>query len=76
MHANFSPSKDDENVDRVCIKRMLPYVRVFQKKRRSNDYIRVHEALNAAARMNHIRLPLEEVMMDSEIAAKIAYELV
>jgi hypothetical protein len=55
---------------------MLPCVWVFQKRRRAKDYIRVLEALKKAARVNKIRLSPEEVMIDFEIAAKIAFESV
>jgi len=43
---------------------------------RAKDYIRISEALKAAARMNEIHLSPEEVMIDFEIAAKIAFESV
>ena len=38
-----------------------------------HDYIRVLEALKKDARVNQIRLSPEEVMIDFEIAAKIAF---
>jgi hypothetical protein len=38
--------------------------------------IRIFEVLKAAARMNEIHLPPEEVMIDFEIAAKKAFESV
>ena len=76
MHAYFPPSKYDEKVEKVWVKRMLPCVWIFQKRRRAKDYIRILEALKAAARMNEIHLSPEEVMIDFEIAAKIAFETV
>ena len=75
MHAYFPPSKYDEKVEKVWVKRMLPCVWIFQKRRRAKDYIRIFEALKAAARMNEIHLS-PEVMIDFEIAAKIAFESV
>ena len=41
MHAYFPPSKYDEKVDQVWVKRMFPCVWVFQKRKRAKDYIRI-----------------------------------
>ena len=73
---DFCLYEDYEKVDRVWIKRMLPCVRVLQKSRKANDYIRVFKALKAATRMNQIRLPPEKAMVYFEIAAKIAFEFI
>ena len=45
MYAYFPPSKYDETVEKVWVKRMLPCVWIFEKRRRAKDYIRIDISL-------------------------------
>lgn len=77
IHAYFPPSKfEPQNPDKVWVKRMIPCVWSFMKRRRTKDYVKLLETLIKEARKIGLTLKPIQVMIDFEIATKKASEKV
>ena len=70
-HAYFPPSKfDPQNPDKVLVKRMIPCVQSFMKRRRTKAYVKLLETLIKEARKIGLTLKPIQVMIDFEIVAE------
>ena len=77
IHAYFPPKTyNKEHPDRVWVKRMIPCVCSFMKRRRTKDYAKLLEILVKEAQKLGYMLKLGQAIIDFELAAKKAYEKV
>ena len=74
MHAFFK-DQDRKPYDytKVVVKRSIPCVWIFMKRRRTKDYKVVFEKLNFEAEKNNLVLNPTSAIIDFELAAKRAY---
>ena len=77
IHAYFPPKTyNKEHPDRVWVKRMIPCVCSFMKRRRTKDYAKLLEILVKEAQKLGYMLKPGQAIIDFELAAKKAYEKV
>lgn len=75
IHAYFPSKKfDKDNEDQVWVKRMIPCVWAYMKRRRTKDYLRVLDSVKIAAFELGFTLGPIQVMIDFELAAKKAFQ--
>ena len=77
IHSYFPPrTYDKEHPNRVWVKRMIPCVWNFMKRRRTEDYVKLLKILIKEAQKLGYILKLSQAMIYFELAAKKAYEKV
>ena len=67
---------DKEHPNRVWVKRMIPCVWSFMKRRRPKDYVKLLEILLKEAQKSSCTLKPSQALIDFELAAKKAYDKV
>ena len=77
IHSYFPPKTyDKEHSNRVWIKRMIPCVWSFMKRRRTKDYAKLLEILVKEAQKSGYILKPSQAIIHFELGAKKAYEKV
>ena len=77
IHSYFPPrTYDKEHRNRVWVKRMIPCVWSFMKRRRPKDYVKLLEILLKEAQKSSCTLKPSQALIDFELAAKKAYDKV